>query len=419
MVSLRLEGRVGADIQTCFTDSQENGTCATLLPLFQANRDDLKTEDYRSHFLDARKLDLTDILLTAEEANSFRQHLVFTILRIIINHGGEGFKWFEKDLSKNQPFTTDKIQLHKTDIYPLPTWPIDESSIAGNIEVDRAIVKELGLDVDPEFWKHLRFLGGDQLSAARIRSVENLRAGQQTGYDAFFGATWIPGLFHGKIADATGTLLTHWGKPNTGACNPGSLWFHNTQLNRLPITLTSLPLFRICRDLIFVSLYARVLHCLLLVAGTHSLDEYVTKFGKWDTLVAHAEQVYDNYSATAVAAKLRQARARSQRSQSGCTSNEAHNSRDGDHPKSDEGNIVFENAVLFFRDALISREFSDAVKAGDSGRVVLVLKIWALSFRGNGRTKYAYEMLHLVHNLTSVWSPQIRYVMLFTRLLSC
>ena len=45
--------------------------------------------------------------------------------------------------------------------------------------------------------------------------------------------------------------------------------------------------------------------------------------------------------------------------------------------------MVFENAVLFLRDALISREFSDAVKVGDSGRVVLVLKTWALSFRGN------------------------------------
>jgi len=75
-----------------------------------------------------------------------------------------------------------------------------------------------------------------------------------------------------------------------------------------------------------------------------------------------------------------------------------------------EGDMVFENAVLFLRDGLISREFTDAVKGGDSGKVVLVLKIWALSFRGNGRTKYAYEMLHLIHNLSTVWSPAIRYL---------
>ena len=32
-----------------------------------------------------------------------------------------------------------------------------------------------------------------------------------------------------------------------------------------------------------------------------------------------------------------------------------------------EGDMVFENAVLFMRDALISREMTDAIKAGDSG----------------------------------------------------
>ncbi|KAJ7572232.1 hypothetical protein C8J56DRAFT_808383 [Mycena floridula] len=39
---------------------------------------------------------------------------------------------------------------------------------------------------------------------------------------------------------------------------------------------------------------------------------------------------------------------------------------------------------------------------------MLVLKIWSLGFRGNGRTKYAYEMLHIIHNLTHVWPQSIR-----------
>ncbi|KAF5361520.1 hypothetical protein D9758_006132 [Tetrapyrgos nigripes] len=76
------------------------------------------------------------------------------------------------------------------------------------------------------------------------------------------------------------------------------------------------------------------------------------------------------------------------------------------------GDMVFENAILFLRDALISREFTDAVKAGDSGRILLILKIWAFSFRGNGRTKYAYEMFRLVHNLTSVWPEEVRNIIL-------
>ena len=65
--------------------------------------------------------------------------------------------------------------------------------------------------------------------------------------------------------------------------------------------------------------------------------------------------------------------------------------------------MVHENTILFLCDALVSHEFTDAIKIGDSRQVVLVLKVWALSFRGNGQTKYAYEMLHITHNLTHVW----------------
>ena len=316
-----------------------------------------------------------------------------------MKNGGKAFKKFEADLEKYQPITEDKIELHTTELHPLPTWNIDESSIAGNIAVDAAIVNELQLDKsDPNFWKQVRLHGGDQLSLARFRAIENIRAGQEHGYNAFFGSAWLPGLFHGKIADATGTLFTHFGKPNSRARNPGSLWFHNTRLNRLPITLTSLPSFRVCRDLIFVSLYARVLHCLLIVAGVNTLDAYLTKFGTWKSLETHAGQIYDRFVQTSVVTKLRQERARSEREKKETDATPA-------------GDVVFENAVLFLRDALISREFSDAVKAGDLGRVLLILKTWALSFRGNGRSKYAYEMLHLIHNLMKVWSSEVRYVL--------
>jgi len=54
----------------------------------------------------------------------------------------------------------------------------------------------------------------------------------------FWGA-WIPGLFHAKIADALG-ILTHFRKPDIGSHDPNSLWYENTHLDQLPITITSL-----------------------------------------------------------------------------------------------------------------------------------------------------------------------------------
>jgi hypothetical protein len=72
--------------------------------------------------------------------------------------------------------------------------------------------------------------------------------------------------------------------------------------------------------------------------------------------------------------------------------------------------MVFENGCLFLRDALLTRLFADSIKSGGSGLVILVLKHWVFSYRRNGRTKYAHQMLHLFHNLANVWTKEIRYV---------
>ena len=93
-------------------------------------------------------------------------------------------------------------------------------------------------------WMRLtRILAGDQLSVAQLQALANIRAGHEGGYSSFGWGAWMPGLFHGKIANMHGFFVTHWGKPNAGTRNPGSLTFHNTQLHRLPISVTSLPTF--------------------------------------------------------------------------------------------------------------------------------------------------------------------------------
>lgn len=358
----------------------------------------MKVSDFQEHFMNASPLQISDIIHSPSEAKTFKQNLIFTILRVIINHGGEHFKQFEKNLQEHQPCTENKIPVHKTDLHPLPAMKIDESTITGNAEVDEAITKELHLDKVPEAPERIRFVGGDQLSLARLRALELIRAGQEGGYRGFFWGVWVPGLFHVKMADAHGTFINHWGKPDTGTKNPGSLWFHNTRLDRLPVVLTSLPTFRVCRDLIFVSLYARVLHCLLLVSNHTTMESYISKVNTWDTLVSHATQIYENYASASVASELRCAR-----------EDQIGDATIGkESGQLTEGDMVLESGIRFLQDSLISREFSDAVKTGDSGRVVLVLKIWALSFRGNGRTKYAYEMLHLIHHLTNVWGKEVR-----------
>lgn len=375
------------------SQAQENGTCATIFPLFDARREDMTTQALLDSINTAPLLSLDDIVLTADEQAFHRKCTIHAVLRILVNHGGEHFVRFKKDIESCRPDSADKIPLHKTDIYPLPAMNINESSITGNAEVMEAIFEELEQPItEPEFMDEVRIVCGDQLSVTNLRSVTTNRAGDDAPAQTFANVVTIPGLFHAQIHIVSATLEAHWGSAE-GPQDPGSLHPHNTLLGRKPIVLSSLPPYRTCRDLLFVSLYARVLHCLELVAGYDVLDEYAETV-TFDQLYKHATEIVDRYATAQVATKLRTARARELRK-----------------PESERtvaGDVVFENAVLFMRDVLLVREFTDAIKAGDSGRVLLCLKIFAMSYRGCGRTKYAHEMLHIIHKFKYVWPKPLR-----------
>ncbi|KAJ6626313.1 hypothetical protein B0H10DRAFT_2211201 [Mycena sp. CBHHK59/15] len=254
-------------------------------------------------------------------------------------------------------------------------------SITGNIEVVDAINKSLGLSVDdPEYVKYVKTISGDQLTIARQRSILNVRLGHESGPHAWRHIVLMPGLFHAKSADCHGLLETHFGKPNAGTRSPGSLGFHNTVLDRLPVTLTSLPPFRNC---------PRVLRCLLLVSGKDSLDAYTSSVNSWTTIVDHAKAIYTGYADPDRVQELREQRIPDERRRDAdATAANKGKKPDGSLPHIKKGDMVFENTILFMRDALLTREFMDAVKAGDSGRIVNILRLWAFSYRGSGRTKH-------------------------------
>jgi hypothetical protein len=397
-------------------------------------------EDLHKGIMNAPPLTLDDIQLTDAEADQWYACMVYTILRIIVDHGGPGFKRWQSDVENCQPVTMDKIGVHKTHVHPLPAFEVDESSIVGNVEVNDCIDEELQLDPDkPEYNRLVRINAGDQLTQARQRTILAIRGGHEDAAQAYMGRAFMPGLFHGKMTDIHGILETHFGKPHAGNRSPGGLAYHNKCLDRLPIVLSSLPPFSTARDLVMVSLYARVLHCLLLVSGKASLEEYLETVNSWGLVHSHARLIYERYANADYVQEMRERRIpeemRREADQKAAQKVVRKAAREAaktaakrlemsdvagveEHveqlpkppslPHIKAGDMVFENALLLLRDQLVSREFAVAVKCGDSGRIVVVLKIWACSFRGHGRTKYAHEMLHIIHNLTHVWTKGLR-----------
>ncbi|TFY59897.1 hypothetical protein EVJ58_g5477 [Rhodofomes roseus] len=362
-------------------DSQENGTCATAFELYGATEEAMQTSDLISSFMDAPPLALDVILFSTQESQDFRELLQLTVLRIIVTHGGDTFARFRAQVDAFGPLLDTRIPLHRTNIYPLPSMKIDESTIVGNADVTKAVLSELGKDMSsPDFGKIVQVIAGDQLSIARLRSLTRNRSGHDSFPHSFLWALVMPGIFHYKMAATHGIMELFYGR-TTSHRNPGSLAFHNTVLDHL----------------IFVSLYARILVCLEIVTGSPDLDEYGQTV-TWDQLKHDASE-------TSRTAELR--------AQADKAASSAIDEDNEPGPRRlSQGDMVFENAILFMRDALVLRALTDAVKMGVSGRLVLLLKALGLIYRGSGRTKYAQEVLFLVHNLTHVWPEELRNIML-------
>lgn len=383
-------------------DTLENGTCATLFPLHGVSEGALDLSAAQNHFKGARTLQLSDLERTPLEADQHRQYMIYTVLRRIIKTGGDYFIRYSSHLKNRSPLSSKQVSLRKDPLYPLPAMEVDESSIVGQINVLNTIYQELKVDTShEEISKHVQLVIGDQLSVSGIRTSQQNRAGQEDGYESFESFVCIPGLFHYKMAGATGVMTVHLGSSKAGKANPTSLHWHNTVLERKPIVATSLPPFGVSRDLISDSLDARILHCLLRVSGHETLSSYsralTTLDGtdkmfekSWEKLLSDATQVYTRYTDIPLVHSLREERLLAS-------------------PDEKKGDMVYEKSVLFMRDALVLREFSDSIKSGDSGRILNILKDLVFLYRGCGRSKYAHESLILLHNLLHVWPPELRY----------
>ncbi|KAI0771548.1 hypothetical protein BD413DRAFT_604324 [Trametes elegans] len=274
----------------------------------------------------------TTFTLYKAPRDALRERLVWTVMNIVVQYGSKSFR------------------AYKTEIFPMPAMEIDESSTTANAK--------MGYDTQSsDFQENIRIIFGDQLSMARVRAVTNTCVGHDDPANAYL-----------NMAGAHGVLHMHWGDPLLGTQDPALLSFHNAVLNRKPVVLSSLPPYRTCHDLIFVSLYARILHCLELIAVMCNTRE---------------EALQSDHDVTGLQAP---------------SSSAAHLL----HPSSDSlGDIVYKNAVLFLRDTLLLRHFADCIKSGTSDHLVTVLKLWAIGFSPP-----------LIHNLTHVWPRSLREVIM-------
>lgn len=170
----------------------------------------------------------------------------------------------------------------------------------------------------------------------------------------------------------------YWGMPNGRAI--WSLWKVNTLLSRRPMVCgwkaSKLAPFQPLSELIlsFV-LPANVLDGWRLECGKDSLSDWVDSVSDMQDITDTAKRVLDRIASRRRVSDMR------------------------DEPIEDR-DVVLENITLFNHDALILLEFKAAIREGDIGRVLNVLTVWMVEFRGTGSMpKYADALLETLLTL--------------------
>ncbi|KAK7462875.1 hypothetical protein VKT23_007454 [Stygiomarasmius scandens] len=251
----------------------------------------------------------------------------------------------------------EQIAPHITQQYPLPAMHEDESSIDGTINVYDSIMRNLDLS-NEDMHKHgLMFTDGDLLTDSLVDKVESARRNSTEPLEGMKTNIRRFGLFHCKLNGARMVVNQHWGKPNSPW--PGSLWWEHTNLlERKPMSAgwqskKSAP-WKQSHELLQISLIAHILDGFRIHCGHQDFDTWASgaSLEEFNTV---AEKVYYNLFTSAAFEK--------------------------ESEVTDSPDIIFMNNILYNRDVLYYWLLVTSIKAGDIGRVILVLRVWMVMMR--------------------------------------
>ncbi|KAF8804759.1 hypothetical protein BYT27DRAFT_7225347 [Phlegmacium glaucopus] len=350
-------------------DHFDNGTTATLVPLYGVEYGGLplSLKPYRTTRVPVLDFSAVNLFPTRDKAAHVQAGQLWHIQDILYDAYPDLRKRLSASISPCP--TVEPIPVHKTEQYPLPAMHIDESSLEGTLSVLSTIFQtSLKLTEDDIKGNGLVICAGDQLTLSLLtRYCSGLRCNDTDFMDNVSRYTeGQDGLFH------------YWGKPN--AKSPWSLWKVNTLLGRRAFSAgwkaKSAPPFRPSYELLLTfALPANILDAFRIYCPKDDLKEWVDSVQSIDEIASVAQWILNELCSGRRVEKLRQ---------------QSPLKRD----------VPFENICLFKRNCLYLRQLKYAIKRGDIGAILDIIKHVMLAFRGTGKTlKYADALFSLTVRL--------------------
>ena len=274
---------------------------------------------------------------------------------------------------------------HKTKFYPCRANTIDESSILGNLQVHDNIYR-VQLDMESKDLNDLAIPTiNDQLTNARIRGAQTLRAKDINAWERREIFQLSFGIFHLVMNFIWALLQTHRGSIN----DLGSLSQFFAILEKVRLG-SDKPDYHTLLAALSQILEGLILNAWRIECG--NLNAYASLNPSAEDIIAKAHSVLKNHATP------------SHKIEPVKKSNPPLNAQP--QTPSPRDNVVHENVVRLTRDLLYVIELIDAISSGDFGRIEDILPDLACMFRGAGSNNYSTKILHLLFNIKEVWTPE-------------
>ncbi|KAI5781420.1 hypothetical protein EDC01DRAFT_632698 [Geopyxis carbonaria] len=299
-------------------------------------------------------------------------------------------------MDRKKYFPTAKVRKLSTteafEVFSFAVMDVEQGSVDGNREsLKRATLRVSICQTflcQEDLIDIIMLVSGDQLTMDRYRSLRALHDTDVLG-EQFNWVLPIMGLFHLTMNYLKMFLKNHLGNVS----DPSSLRACNVILGR-PRINDKLADFWSVMDLTNDCLDAFVLSLMLVETGiidihelTKQMKDSVGDDGKLVEdpvidFVALIERIHDKYLKFTSVSDLRE-------------------------QEDEQRDRVYENAILLLRHSLQFRDFYDATRGGDVGRIAHMLEIWPAEFIGANQHRYANELLSHQCGVKAEYDPEL------------
>jgi hypothetical protein len=393
-----------------------SGTFAVLYKVRNGNPEHMKLAPIIERFKSVNGLKFNlDLQPTVVQLESFLVQLKVIVTRILVKYV-KGFEPYSKDQALQHKPRRPIPKGYITEQFPLRATIIEEATVRGNLLFhDDIYITQLKRSTD-ELSEYAIPSINDQLTNARIRSGQTLRARDVNTWERREVFQLGFGLFHLCLNLVWALLHVHRGS----LAEPGSLTYFFALLEKTRLGCEH-PDYHTLLAALTQILDGLILNAWQMECNCKTLSDFAATRPSAEDLLNMAGTIIQRYAMPMPVTVQKGDKTTAEDSESGDSDTPQLMARTRRKPAvppvvtidavpDPNQDRAHQNIRLLTRDLLVLAELIRAISDGDIGRVEDFLPQLAMMFRGAGSNNYCTEILHFILNLKYVWTPEFACV---------